>query len=80
MRRRLHGKLTSQYFAMLDAVDYTITHDDGTNFADLSAADLVLCGPSRKSKTAICTLLMMRGLKAANVPLVSTLPNFEDYL
>ena len=64
---------------MLDAIDYTITHDDGTNLGDLAGADLVICGPSRTSKTALCTLLMMRGLKAANVPLVSTLPNFEEF-
>jgi regulator of PEP synthase PpsR (kinase-PPPase family) len=39
---------------------------------------VVLCGPSRSSKTALCALLMMRGLKCANVPLVPTLPNFPD--
>jgi len=38
--QRQHSELTSQYFAMLDAIDYTITHDDGTNLKDLADADV----------------------------------------
>lgn len=64
-------KLDDAYFARMDAVDYALAHDDGQrSAADLAAADVILVGVSRTSKTPTCVYLANRGIKAANVPLV----------
>lgn len=68
-------KLDDAYFARMDAVDYALAHDDGQrSAADLAAADVVLVGVSRTSKTPTCVYLANRGIKAANVPLVPNVP------
>lgn len=68
-------KLDDAYFARMDAVDYALAHDDGQrSAADLAAADVVLVGVSRTSKTPTCVYLANRGIKAANVPLVPAVP------
>lgn len=58
----------------IDAVDFTLAHDDGLRSHELSQADVVLVGVSRASKSATCFVLACRGIRAANVPLV---PNIE---
>lgn len=68
-------KLDDAYFARMDAVDYALAHDDGQRSAtDLAQADVILVGVSRTSKTPTCVYLANRGIKAANVPLVPTVP------
>ena len=68
-------KLDDAYFARMDAVDYALAHDDGQrSAADLAEADVVLVGVSRTSKTPTCVYLANRGIKAANVPLVPSVP------
>jgi len=58
----------------IDAVDYTLEHDDGARVADLAQADVVLVGASRVSKSVTCFYLAYEGVRAANVPLI---PNLE---
>jgi hypothetical protein len=62
--------LDNDYFNRMDALNYAIGHDDGQAFQDLEAADVVLVGVSRTSKTPTSIYLAHRGVRAANVPLV----------
>jgi hypothetical protein len=54
----------------IDAMDFTVRHDDGRNVQDLSAAEVVLVGVSRTSKTPLSFYLAYRGWRVANVPIV----------
>jgi len=63
-------RLDADYFARIAAMDFAMIHDDGQAMEDLAAADVILVGVSRSSKTPTCIYLANRGLKAANVPLV----------
>jgi regulator of PEP synthase PpsR (kinase-PPPase family) len=62
--------LDADYFARIDAMHYTLAHDDGQLLSGLEDADVVLTGVSRTSKTPTCMYLANRGIKAANVPLI----------
>jgi hypothetical protein len=62
--------LDNDYFNRMDALSYAINHDDGQGAQDLEAADVVLVGVSRTSKTPTSIYLAHRGIRAANVPLV----------
>ena len=53
----------------IDAMEFTISHDDGRNPQDLTKADIVLIGVSRSSKTPLSIYLSQMGYKVANVPL-----------
>ncbi|MFD1697502.1 pyruvate, water dikinase regulatory protein [Roseibium aestuarii] len=66
--------LDAEYFKRIEALNYTMMHDDGQIPDDLNTADIVLVGVSRTSKTPTCIYLANRGMKAANVPLVPDLP------
>ncbi|MCA8927418.1 MAG: kinase/pyrophosphorylase [Alphaproteobacteria bacterium] len=63
-------ELDAAYFRRIEAMHYTMAHDDGQATEDLDDADIVLVGVSRTSKTPTCIYLANRGLKAANVPFV----------
>jgi regulator of PEP synthase PpsR (kinase-PPPase family) len=63
--------LDNDYFNRMDALSYALGHDDGQGGQDLQSADVVLVGVSRTSKTPTCIYLAHRGVRAANVPLVS---------
>ena len=64
------------YFKRIEAIEYTVRHDDGKTMNELDMADIVLVGISRTSKTPLSIFLSHKGWKVANVPLVlgSTLP------
>jgi regulator of PEP synthase PpsR (kinase-PPPase family) len=62
--------LDAEYFARIDAMHYTLAHDDGQLLDGLEDADVVLVGVSRTSKTPTCMYLANRGVKAANIPLI----------
>ncbi len=62
--------LNAEYFRRIDALNFTMVHDDGQMPADLSEADVVLVGVSRTSKTPTSIYLANRGIKTSNVPLV----------
>ncbi|MFT3847616.1 MAG: pyruvate, water dikinase regulatory protein [Propionivibrio sp.] len=58
------------YYRRVEAMKYTLAHDDGLNADDLAGADVIVVGVSRATKTPTCMYLASRGIKAANVPLV----------
>ncbi len=64
-----HG-FTDEHFRRVDAVEFAVGHDDGTNLHTLYEADIVLTGVSRTSKTPLSMYLAQRGYKTGNVPLV----------
>ena len=66
--------LDAAYFARVDAIQFTIAHDDGIGPENWEEADIVLAGVSRTSKTPTSIYLANRGYKVANVPLVPTSP------
>lgn len=70
--------LTLEYFQRIEALQFTMMHDDGQSVHDLYAADLILLGVSRTSKTPTCIYLANRGLKAANIPVVPNIPLPEN--
>jgi regulator of PEP synthase PpsR (kinase-PPPase family) len=67
-------QLDAEYFARIDAMHFTLAHDDGQLLDDLDESDIVLVGVSRSSKTPTCMYLAYRGLKCANYPLVPGVP------
>jgi regulator of PEP synthase PpsR (kinase-PPPase family) len=72
--------LNAEYFKRIDALNYTMLHDDGQHADDLEQADVVLVGVSRTSKTPTSIYLANRGVKTGNIPLVPgvpTPPNLE---
>ena len=66
--------LDAAYFARVEAIQYTIAHDDGQNWENWEAADIVLAGVSRSSKTPTSIYLANRGYKTANIPIVIESP------
>jgi [pyruvate, water dikinase]-phosphate phosphotransferase / [pyruvate, water dikinase] kinase len=66
--------LNADYFRRIDALNYTMMHDDGQQVEDLEDADVLLIGVSRTSKTPTSIYLANRGVKTANVPLVPGVP------
>lgn len=71
------GKLRTvdeKYFKRIEAIEYTVRHDDGKSLAALNEADIILLGISRTSKTPLSIFLSHKGLKVANVPIVLNQP------
>lgn len=66
--------LDAEYFGRMAAMEFALAHDDGQSSWDLHEADVILLGVSRTSKTPTCIYLANRGIKAANVPIVSGCP------
>lgn len=66
--------LDAAYFARVDAIQFTIAHDDGLAWEDWEEADIVLAGISRTSKTPTSIYLANRGYKVANIPIVVESP------
>lgn len=77
---RLTGRIGGQhaldadYFHRIEALNFTMLHDDGQIPENLDEADVVLLGVSRTSKTPTCIYLANRGIKAANIPIVPDIP------
>ena len=66
--------LDEEYYKRIEAVQFTISHDDGKKISDLGNSDVILVGISRTSKTPTSIYLANRGYKVANIPIV---PNKE---
>ena len=66
--------LDAAYFARVDAIQFTIAHDDGIAWEEWEEADIVLAGVSRSSKTPTSIYLANRGYKTANIPVVVESP------
>lgn len=72
--------LNADYFRRIDALNFTMEHDDGQLPPDLEEADIILIGISRTSKTPTSIYLANRGIKTANIPLVLGIPLPEALL
>jgi regulator of PEP synthase PpsR (kinase-PPPase family) len=66
--------LDADYFKRIEAMNFTLAHDDSQRSEDLEKADIVLVGASRTSKTPTSIYLANRGYKTANVSLVPNIP------
>ena len=66
--------MDAAYFARVEAIQFTIAHDDGVLWEDWEEADIVLAGVSRSSKTPTSIYLANRGYKTANIPVVVESP------
>jgi regulator of PEP synthase PpsR (kinase-PPPase family) len=73
----LHN-VDEKYFKRIEAIEYTVKHDDGKTLSALNEADIVLVGISRTSKTPLSIFLSHKGFKVANVPLVINTPLPEE--
>ncbi len=62
--------LDDDYYKRIEAIQFTMSHDDGKKLDDVSAADVILLGVSRTSKTPTSIYLANRGYKTINIPLV----------
>lgn len=67
-----------RYYKRIEAIEYTVKHDDGKDLRDLDKADIVLVGISRTSKTPLSIFLSHKGWKVANIPLVLNQPLPEE--
>ncbi len=67
----MYRALREQDFKRVEAIEFTVDHDDGKRADDLPLADIVLIGVSRVGKTPLSIYLSILGWKVANVPLVS---------
>ena len=75
-RRRVGAQheMNEEYFRRIDALNFTMDHDDGQLPPDFDEADLVIIGISRTSKTPTSIYLANRGIKTANIPIVYGIP------
>ena len=62
--------LNDEYYRRIEAIQFTMSHDDGKKLNDIIKADIVLLGVSRTSKTPTSIYLANRGYKTINIPLV----------
>jgi regulator of PEP synthase PpsR (kinase-PPPase family) len=70
----LYRQLRHAYFDRIEAIEFTVAHDDGRNAAELAQAEIVLIGVSRVGKTPLSMYLSVKGWKVANIPLVRESP------
>ena len=63
--------LDKEYYKRIEAVQFTMTHDDGKRINDLEKSDVILVGISRTSKTPTSIYLANRGYKVANIPIIT---------
>ena len=62
--------LDEEYYKRIEAIQFTITHDDGKIISDLEKSDIILVGVSRTSKTPTSIYLANRGYRTANIPII----------
>ena len=63
--------LNKEYYDRIEAIQFTMNHDDGNNVEDIEKSDIVLLGVSRTSKTPTSIYLANRGYKTSNIPLIN---------
>jgi len=63
--------LNEEYYERIEAIQFTMNHDDGNHVSDINKSDIVLIGVSRTSKTPTSIYLANRGFKTSNIPLVN---------
>jgi regulator of PEP synthase PpsR (kinase-PPPase family) len=67
-------EVDQRYLLRIEALNFTIQHDDGQSLESINEAEVILVGASRTSKTPTCVYLAIRGVRCANVPLVPGIP------
>ena len=67
----LYREINQQYFDRIEAIEFTLNHDDGLEPQKLHKAEIILTGVSRSGKTPLSVYLAMYGWKVANIPLVN---------
>ena len=72
--RHMKSKLDEDYFDRIDAINYSLTHDDGQSNWDLEDADIIIIGASRTSKSPTSMYLANRGYRTANIPFIDGMP------
>lgn len=70
--------VNESYFRRIEAIEFTVKHDDGKELRDLDKSDIVLVGISRTSKTPLSIFLSHKGWKVSNIPLVLNVPVPEE--
>lgn len=73
-------KFDQSYFEKVEAIEYSMKHDDGQSLEELENAEIILIGPSRTSKTPTSIYLAYNGFKTANVPYVDGIGFPEELL
>tara|TARA_Y100001935_G_scaffold255176_1_gene266927 strand:- start:1717 stop:2541 length:825 start_codon:yes stop_codon:yes gene_type:complete len=63
--------LNEEYYKRIEAIQFTMNHDDGNSILDVEKSDIILLGVSRTSKTPTSIYLANRGFKTSNIPLVN---------
>jgi hypothetical protein len=63
--------LNKEYYERIEAIQFTMNHDDGNLIKDINKSDIILLGVSRTSKTPTSIYLANRGYKTSNIPLVN---------
>ena len=63
--------LNDEYYNRIEAIQFTINHDDGNSIKDIEKSDIILLGVSRTSKTPTSIYLANKGYKVSNIPLVN---------
>jgi len=63
--------LNKEYYDRIEAIQFTMSHDDGNNLEDIEKSDIILLGVSRTSKSPTSIYLANRGYKTSNIPLVN---------
>ena len=63
--------LDEEYYDRIEAIQFTMNHDDGNQVDDIEKSDIILLGVSRTSKTPTSIYLANRGYKTSNIPLVN---------
>tara|TARA_B100000963_G_scaffold125530_1_gene109508 strand:- start:3051 stop:3881 length:831 start_codon:yes stop_codon:yes gene_type:complete len=63
--------LNEEYYNRIEAIQYTMNHDDGNLLVDVEKSDIILLGVSRTSKTPTSIYLANKGYKTANIPLIN---------
>tara|TARA_B100001540_G_scaffold240834_1_gene215534 strand:+ start:7748 stop:8572 length:825 start_codon:yes stop_codon:yes gene_type:complete len=63
--------LNEEYYNRIEAIQFTMNHDDGNSLSDVEKSDIILLGVSRTSKTPTSIYLANRGFKTSNIPLVN---------
>ncbi|WP_022851939.1 pyruvate, water dikinase regulatory protein [Limisalsivibrio acetivorans] len=71
-------KVDEKYFRRIDALEYTLSHDDGKITTGLDEADIIILGLSRTSKTPTSFFLAQQGFRVVNIPLVKEIPIPEE--
>lgn len=70
----IYHKLNKAYFQRIEAVEFTLRHDDGQHVDELDNADIVLLGVSRTFKTPLSVYMAHRGWRVANIPIILNIP------